>query len=102
MKTFFTVFTFSSLFLNFFAKQPEWIKPLNPKDPVRLPDGIDKKVLIVGGGLAGLSAALELAESGYKVTIKEKYSHIGGKLFCKPVEILNQTFWIEHGFHGKP
>lgn len=83
------------------ARDPVWINPLNPNDPEKLPNGVEKKVLIVGGGLAGLSAALELAEKGYSVTIKEKYPHIGGKLFCKPVNILNQTFNVEHGFHGR-
>ncbi|CAF0759935.1 unnamed protein product [Brachionus calyciflorus] len=82
------------------AKDPVWVNPLNPKDPQSLPTGVNKNVLVVGGGLAGLSAALELAERGYSVTIKEKYKSIGGKLFCKPVEILNQTFYIEHGFHA--
>ena len=55
-----------------------------------------------GGGLAGLSAALELAERGYQVTIKEKsYENVGGKLRCVPVEVFpNQTFNVEHGVHG--
>ncbi len=53
------------------------------------------------GGLAGLSASLELAERGYNVTIKEKESVMGGKLFSKPVEIFkDKIFQIEHGFHG--
>ena len=50
--------------------------------------------------MAGLSAALELAEKGYNVTIKEKFL-MGGKLFSKPVEIFkDQIFQVEHGFHG--
>ena len=87
--------------LSTIARDPVWINPLNPNDAERLPSGVEKRVLIVGGGLAGLSAALELAERGYSVTIKEKYPNIGGKLFCIPLQILNQTFNIEHGFHGE-
>lgn len=84
-----------------FTRDPVLINPVNPNDAEKLPSGVEKRVLVVGGGLAGLSAALELAERGYSVTIKEKFPDIGGKLFCRPVQILNQTFNIEHGFHGK-
>ena len=45
------------------------IQPKNPWDPARLPAGVRRKVLVVGGGLAGLSAALELAERGYEVDV---------------------------------
>lgn len=37
-------------------------------------------ILIVGGGLAGCSAALELADSGLSVTLLEKTDRIGGKV----------------------
>lgn len=40
----------------------------------------EKKVLIVGSGLGGLSTALRLSTRGYKVTILEKYSQAGGRL----------------------
>lgn len=39
-----------------------------------------KTVLIVGGGLGGLSAAISLAQQGYKVSLYEKNNHLGGKL----------------------
>jgi len=39
-----------------------------------------KKVIIVGAGLGGLSAAISLAQEGYPVTIHEKNAQIGGKL----------------------
>lgn len=39
-----------------------------------------KNVLIIGGGLGGLSAAISLAQSGYAVSLYEKNSHLGGKL----------------------
>ena len=37
-------------------------------------------VLVVGGGIAGIQAALDLADSGYKVHLLEKTSGIGGKM----------------------
>ena len=39
-----------------------------------------KKVVIIGGGLGGLSAAVSLAQQGFEVSLYEKNSHLGGKL----------------------
>ena len=41
-------------------------------------DKIVGSVLIAGGGIAGMQAALDLAESGYFVHLVEKSSAIGG------------------------
>jgi len=35
-------------------------------------------VLVIGGGIAGMQAALDLANSGYQVHLVEKSSAIGG------------------------
>jgi heterodisulfide reductase subunit A len=35
-------------------------------------------VMVVGGGIAGMQAALDLADSGYYVYLVEKSSSIGG------------------------
>lgn len=35
-------------------------------------------VLVVGGGIAGMQAALDLADSGFKVHVLEKSSGVGG------------------------
>jgi diapolycopene oxygenase len=40
----------------------------------------NKNVLVIGGGLGGLSAAISLAQAGYDVSLYEKNEHIGGKL----------------------
>ena len=40
----------------------------------------NKKVAIIGGGPAGLTAAAFLARAGNKVTIYEKYNYLGGLL----------------------
>ena len=39
-----------------------------------------KRVIVIGSGLGGLSAAISLAQEGYEVTIHEKNAKIGGKL----------------------
>ena len=40
---------------------------------------MEKNALILGGGIAGLSAALQLADLGYPVSVVTDESHIGGK-----------------------
>ena len=42
--------------------------------------GKQKTVVIIGGGLGGLSAAISLAQAGYSVSLYEKNDHLGGKL----------------------
>ena len=39
-----------------------------------------KKVIVIGAGLGGLSAAISLKQSGYDVEVFEKNDKIGGKL----------------------
>ena len=49
---------------------------LRPLEEIELP--IDKRGLIVGGGLAGMTAALGLADSGFEVYLVEKEKELGG------------------------
>ncbi|CCK28197.1 amine oxidase [Streptomyces davaonensis JCM 4913] len=44
-----------------------------------------KRVAVLGGGVAGLSVAQELAERGYAVTVYEYYDALGGKARSMPV-----------------
>ena len=37
-------------------------------------------VMVVGGGISGIQASLDLADSGYKVYLVEKSPAIGGKM----------------------
>jgi heterodisulfide reductase subunit A-like polyferredoxin len=39
-----------------------------------------KDVLIIGGGIAGIQASLDLADMGVKVYLVEKLPSIGGKM----------------------
>lgn len=41
---------------------------------------IDNKVLIVGGGIAGIEAALQIADAGFEVYLVERDSSIGGHM----------------------
>jgi len=39
---------------------------------------VDRKALVIGGGVAGINAALDMADSGYQVYLVEKEASIGG------------------------
>ncbi|MHA1679249.1 MAG: FAD-dependent oxidoreductase [Promethearchaeota archaeon] len=41
---------------------------------------IEKATLVVGGGIAGMNTALDLANQGIKVYLVEKKSTIGGRM----------------------
>jgi zeta-carotene desaturase len=55
------------------------------------------KVTIVGAGIAGMSAALRLAERGYEVSIFERNSFVGGKF--RAVEWKQSKAFHEHSYH---
>ena len=40
---------------------------------------IDKKIVVIGAGPAGASAAYYLTEQGYQVTVLEKEGFVGGR-----------------------
>ena len=46
----------------------------------RLINGNFGDVMVVGGGISGIQASLDLADSGYKVYLVEKSPAIGGKM----------------------
>ena len=41
---------------------------------------VEKKTLVIGGGIAGIQSALDLADNGYQVTLVEKSGSIGGMM----------------------
>ncbi|MBQ8503823.1 MAG: CoB--CoM heterodisulfide reductase iron-sulfur subunit A family protein [Clostridia bacterium] len=42
--------------------------------------GVIKRALVIGGGIAGIQTALDIADAGYEVDIVEKTPSIGGKM----------------------
>ena len=53
-------------------------RALKPLQRQRFP--LTKKALVLGGGLAGMSAAVGLAEQGYPVALVEREGELGGNL----------------------
>jgi heterodisulfide reductase subunit A len=51
---------------------------LRPLQTIEVP--VTNKALVVGGGIAGMNAALDLAEMGFKVYLLEKGESIGGHM----------------------
>lgn len=41
---------------------------------------ITKKAMVIGGGIAGMQAALDIAEAGHPVVLVEREASIGGKM----------------------
>jgi heterodisulfide reductase subunit A len=51
---------------------------LTPLEPIRL--DAEKQALVIGGGVAGLRAALDIARQGLRVTLVEKMPFLGGRM----------------------
>ena len=57
--------------------------------------------VVVGGGLAGASAAIRLAERGFRVRLLERCPYLGGKLGAWNIDLPGgERATVEHGFHG--
>lgn len=54
--------------------------PLLASDRITSTSGSPKKVIVIGGGLAGLSAAMELIKGGHEVTVLEARDRPGGRV----------------------
>ncbi|MBI5441225.1 MAG: CoB--CoM heterodisulfide reductase iron-sulfur subunit A family protein [Deltaproteobacteria bacterium] len=51
------------------------------------PAGEKRRVLVIGGGIAGITAAIDLADAGHPVTLVERLPSIGGRMLQ-----LSETF----------
>ena len=58
---------------------------LTPLDMIKVP--VTKRAMVIGGGVAGISAALDLADQGIETVLVEKQPTIGGVMAQ-----LNKTF----------
>lgn len=58
---------------------------LEPLEPILVP--VTKRALVIGGGIAGMRTALNVAEAGYEVVLVEKSPSLGGKTL-----LLDKTY----------
>ncbi len=54
------------------------LKRIEPLPPVTVP--VEQRALVVGGGIAGMTAALAVADHGFPVDLIEKEAQVGGNL----------------------
>ena len=59
----------------------EWRKQWHPEN-IQASESNDK-ILIIGGGPAGLECGLALAKRGYEVVLAEKESYLGGRVYLE-------------------
>ncbi|MBM3677249.1 MAG: FAD-dependent oxidoreductase, partial [Actinobacteria bacterium] len=69
------------------------------EEPDRRPDLRRSRVVghvaVVGGGLAGIAAALDCADAGHRVTLLESRAWLGGATFS----IERDGLWLDNGQH---
>ena len=61
------------------------VRDSEPLEPF-IAEDISKRILVVGGGLTGMTAALEAARAGYEIVLVEKEEELGG--YLKDVHLL--------------
>lgn len=67
-----------------------------PREPAA-----ERRVAVIGAGLAGLTAATYLAERRFAVTLFERNSYLGGKIGAWTTTMPDgETVPIAHGFHA--
>ncbi len=57
------------------------VAKVNLDEPLKAGESrVTKRALVIGGGIAGIQSALDIAEAGYEVDIVEKLPSIGGRM----------------------
>jgi quinone-modifying oxidoreductase subunit QmoB len=54
------------------------VEKIKLPEPQLLEEGVCRKIMVIGGGITGISSALDAAKTGYDVTIVEKEASLGG------------------------
>jgi squalene-associated FAD-dependent desaturase len=56
-------------------------KPGSAKSRAIQGESLSRRVIIIGGGFAGLAAGVDLSERGFTVTVLERRNHLGGRAY---------------------
>jgi monoamine oxidase len=62
----------------------------------------DSQVIIIGAGVSGLAAALELGRAGFEVTVLEARDRVGGRIFTAQDDTVVPVEYGAEFIHGKP
>ncbi|MEN8149547.1 MAG: FAD-dependent oxidoreductase [Planctomycetota bacterium] len=68
---------------------------MEPPEPFESEEALDKTILVVGGGIAGMTAALDAAKAGYDVRLVEKAPALGGWMAAMHRSIPTKAPWTE-------
>ncbi len=68
------------------------------REPVE--EASNAPVLVAGGGIAGIAAAVGLAERGVPVVLVEPHAQLGGRVRAWPVDVDGATTTMSRGFHA--
>lgn len=71
---------------------------LDARGPSEPPVGLGRHVVVLGGGLAGLSAANRLADNGFSITVLESADQVGGLA----ASFTRETEWGEFDYDNGP
>ena len=66
---------------------------------------VTRRIIVIGAGIGGLSAALQLAHKGYEVNIFDAHASAGGKMrtVLSPVGLVDAgptVFTLKHLFEA--
>lgn len=81
------------------GNHPRRVVAARPELPRAVEPGV--RAVVAGAGIAGVTAALLLAERGVEVTLVERADRLGGRLAAWPQTLADgSTHVVGHGFHG--
>lgn len=73
---------------------------ISPEPKAIRPAAAPKKILVIGGGMAGMEAALRSAQRGHRVELWEKEARLGGHMIAAAALRPEIARWLDHMPHA--